>query len=62
MNIIDVYLQESHFNKTCNSTIPGAWVAVIENDYCGEITQPFAYPQEFSSVEDARKYAETLYS
>lgn len=61
-NIIDVYLTEDHFNPVCNTTIPGAWVAVVENDYLGEFSQPFARPHEFFNVDDARAHAETLFS
>ena len=50
--ITDVYLEDAHFNPTCNATIPGAWVAIVDG-----IKQAFAYPHEFDSVESASKYA-----
>mgnify|MGYP001818232188 CR=1 FL=1 len=60
--ILDVYLEDDHFNLTCNATIPGAWVAVIENDYLGKIEQPFARQYDFSNVADALAYAENHFN
>ena len=59
-NIIDVYLQDAHFNSICNANIPGAWVVVVENNL-GVITQPFAIPSEYSNTDDARIAAHDLF-
>lgn len=56
-NVFDVYLNPRHYNAGLGCMVPGAWVAVIENDYLGEIAQPFANSDMYSTTEEAMSAA-----
>jgi len=56
-DVYDVYLEDDHFNPTCNATIPGAWVAIVNGH-----KQPFARPHEHKTEDDAREAAIKLFS
>lgn len=60
--ILEVYENPTHYNATCGCMIPGAWVAVLENDYLGEIAQPFANSELYADAEEAMSAAQIFFN
>lgn len=61
MKVTEVYLQKDCYNPVCKAIIPGAWIAVIEDEDGIPMDIPVCRPHEAKDEKGVWKLAEKRY-